>query len=267
MLCSLSYSQVTISNGTSISSNAGNSIKINYASPSGYLTMVTDSWMNFYTDRSKYYFDKEVVFNQGISAYNSNTFILSLSPGNLTIATDAWMNFYTDRSAFYFSQPIVSSTGEFRSYNLSDIKLQTNGVTRLTIKNSTGNVIVNEALESKKVKVTSTPGSFPDYVFKPDYSLMPIDQLANYIKENGHLPNIPKAAEVEKNGQDLGLIQQKLLEKIEELTLYMIDSNAENKKLKTENKELNITITRILDRLSELEVSYKKLISEYRTNK
>ncbi len=109
-----------------------------------------------------------------------------------------------------------------------------------------GNALLNGNLESKKVKVTSTPGSFPDYVFKPDYSLMPLDQLASYIKTNGHLPNIPKAAEVEANGQDLGLIQQKLLEKIEELTLYTIEQEkrldefeALKKKFEQLEKKLN----------------------------
>ncbi|MFY0592020.1 hypothetical protein [Roseivirga sp.] len=86
-----------------------------------------------------------------------------------------------------------------------------------------GHAIVDGNVESKKVKVTSTPGSFPDYVFKPNYQLRSLSELEKYIQTNGHLPNIPKAADVEVNGQDLGDIQQKLLEKIEELTLYVIE--------------------------------------------
>ena len=91
-------------------------------------------------------------------------------------------------------------------------------------------------IESKKIRVTSQPGSFPDYVFKTNYELRSLSELNAFIKEHGHLPNIPKAAEVEKNGQDLGLIQQKLLEKIEELTLYVIDLKKEIDTLKSEKK-------------------------------
>ncbi|MBO3699528.1 hypothetical protein [Roseivirga sp. E12] len=120
--------------------------------------------------------------------------------------------------------------------------------------------IIDGNIESKKVKVTATPGSFPDYVFKPDYSLMPLDQLANYIESNGHLPNVPKAAEVEANGQDLGLIQQKLLEKIEELTLYTIkqekridESEVGRRKLEKQNSLLKDQLAELLKRIEKLE--------------
>ncbi len=263
VFCTTSFSQVLIGNGTSISSNAGNTIKLNHANSSGNLSFIVDAWMNFYTDRAKYYFDKEVVFNQGISTYNSNTFILKLQPGNLTISTDSWMNFYTDRSAFYFSKPIISSNGEFTSYNQSDLTLVTNNTARLTIDNASGDVVIGSNLDVKKVKVTATPGSFPDYVFKSDYKLRSLSELNAFIKENGHLPNIPKASEVEKNGQDLGLIQQKLLEKIEELTLYTIAQEKklgnveklelENSSLKSQYELLNTQYEALLARIEKLE--------------
>lgn len=118
------------------------------------------------------------------------------------------------------------------------------------------NMVVNGNLESKKVKVTSQPGSFPDYVFKPNYNLRSLSELDAYIKANGHLPNIPKAAEVEKNGQDLGLIQQKLLEKIEELTLYTIEQEKKLKKLNNvqlENIEIKAQLFQLMKRLEKLE--------------
>lgn len=101
-----------------------------------------------------------------------------------------------------------------------------------------GNAFVNGNIESKKVKVTASPGSVPDYVFKSDYKLRSLSELESYIKTNSHLPNIPSAKEVETNGQDVGNIQLKLLEKIEELTLYMIEQNKEMIKLRGEVKEL-----------------------------
>lgn len=120
-----------------------------------------------------------------------------------------------------------------------------------------GKMIVQDDIESKKVKVTATPGSFPDYVFKPDYKLRSLSELSAFIKENGHLPNIPKAAEVEANGQDLGLIQQKLLEKIEELTLYTIEQDRNSKRIQSENQELKETLKLVLSRLEEVENKLK----------
>ena len=119
-----------------------------------------------------------------------------------------------------------------------------------------GNALVQGDIESSRVKVTATPGSFPDYVFKSDYSLRSISELQSFIKEHGHLPNIPKAAEVEQHGQDLGLIQQKLLEKIEELTLYTIDQDREIKAQAKQLKQmesLKEQIAKILKLMERLE--------------
>ena len=79
---------------------------------------------------------------------------------------------------------------------------------------------------------------FPDYVFSNDYKLMPITQLKEFVVKNKHLPNLPKAEEVIKNGQKLGEIQRKNLEKIEELTLYIINLNEKLEKLNDEMKIL-----------------------------
>ena len=114
-----------------------------------------------------------------------------------------------------------------------DLYIRTGGPnTRITI-HKTGNtqihndLIVDSEILAQKVKVSSNPGSFPDYVFDSGYQLMPLADVQAYIQANGHLPNVPTAKEVETNGQDLGLIQQKLLEKIEELTLYVIELKAD----------------------------------------
>jgi hypothetical protein len=71
-----------------------------------------------------------------------------------------------------------------------------------------------------------------DYVFDPGYKLKPLSEVSDYIKENHHLPEIPPAKEVQENGISLGEMQTKLLAKIEELTLHMIQAEEENKKLR-----------------------------------
>jgi len=72
----------------------------------------------------------------------------------------------------------------------------------------------------------------PDYVFEPDYRLMPLAQLDQYVRTKRHLPNVPKASEIQDNGVNLGEFQMKLLEKIEELTLYALQQEQANNRLR-----------------------------------
>lgn len=68
-------------------------------------------------------------------------------------------------------------------------------------------------------------GSWPDFVFKKDFQLMPLCEVENFINENGHLPNVPNEAHVRENGINLGQMDAILLQKIEELTLHVIELN------------------------------------------
>ena len=130
-----------------------------------------------------------------------------------------------------------------------------------------GNTLIQGNLEAKKVKVTATPGSVPDYVFSKDYALRTIPELEEFIKANSHLPNIPNAKEIETNGQNLGEMQLKLLEKIEELTLYAIAQekklerlekvDKDSQVLKKENKELKETLSALVKRIETIENSQK----------
>ena len=71
-------------------------------------------------------------------------------------------------------------------------------------------------------KYTTTLNPIPDYVFLPTYNLMSFTDLRTFIAVNRHLPNIPSASEYEENGVDLGELNRLLLEKVEELTLYIL---------------------------------------------
>ncbi len=77
-----------------------------------------------------------------------------------------------------------------------------------------------------------------DYVFAPDYKLMPLEDVEQFTKENKHLPNVPSADDMVKEGLDVTKTSAKLMEKIEELTLYVIEMNKEIKALKEENKKM-----------------------------
>ncbi len=82
---------------------------------------------------------------------------------------------------------------------------------------------VNGNVCAKEVRV-SLSGSpcWPDYVFAQDYDLMEISDLRSYVRQNRHLPGVPSAAEVEENGVELGATTEVLLQKIEEMTLYIL---------------------------------------------
>lgn len=73
-----------------------------------------------------------------------------------------------------------------------------------------------------------------DYVFNSDYSLMPLHKVEAFVKTNKHLPEIPSAAEVKEKGLSMGEMQNKLLQKIEELTLYVIEQQKQIEELKAQ---------------------------------
>ena len=82
---------------------------------------------------------------------------------------------------------------------------------------------VNGTVRAKKLRITE---SIPaDFVFEEDYNLRPLEEVESFIKEKGHLPAIPSGKEVEANGIEVGDMNSRLLQKIEELTLYIIDQN------------------------------------------
>jgi hypothetical protein len=86
-----------------------------------------------------------------------------------------------------------------------------------------------------EVNVQLTP--FPDYVFQKDYRLMSLESLDDYIKENHHLPNVPSANDIENNGANLGELCKIQMEKIEELTLYIIEMKKEIESLKKKDNQ------------------------------
>lgn len=94
---------------------------------------------------------------------------------------------------------------------------------------------VNGKIRAKEIKVES---SWADFVFEPDYKLRSLSEVEMFIKLNKHLPEIPSAKEVENNGIAVGEMNAKLLQKIEELTLYLIEMKKENEELKSLKNEV-----------------------------
>ena len=107
--------------------------------------------------------------------------------------------------------------------------------------NETFSVQGNGILRTKNVlteKIEVKANAWSDHVFYPDYELRPLPELEQYIKQNNRLPEIPSTREVQENGIDLGDMQAKLLLKIEELTLYILQQNRQLRELQNQINEL-----------------------------
>jgi hypothetical protein len=116
--------------------------------------------------------------------------------------------------------------------------------------NPTSKLTVTGDIESRRVKVTINAGA--DFVFEEGYDLKKLEELQSYIQQHKHLPDIPSAKEMETKGIELGEMNIKLLQKIEELTLYLIEMKKENEKLKKENDK----------QFKKMEIQYQMLKSQ-----
>ncbi|MNX62540.1 hypothetical protein D3C86_935060 [compost metagenome] len=97
---------------------------------------------------------------------------------------------------------------------------------------------VKGKIHTQEVRVDMLGALVPDYVFAEDYKLKSLQEVEDYIKENKHLPEIPSAKEIEKNGLMLAEMNMNLLKKMEEMTLYMIEMKKENNEMKKDIQKL-----------------------------
>jgi hypothetical protein len=104
---------------------------------------------------------------------------------------------------------------------------------------STGSfkLAVEGKIGAREIQVTTT-NPWPDYVFESNYQLMTLAELDQFIKVNKHLPNVPTAKEIETEGQKLGELNVVMMQKIEELSLHLIELSKKVEKLEAENKTL-----------------------------
>ncbi|AZA83241.1 hypothetical protein C1637_24110 [Chryseobacterium lactis] len=115
-------------------------------------------------------------------------------------------------------------------------------------------LFVKDGIRTEKVKVDiASANNWADYVFKKDYPLMSLSEVEKHIRNKGHLPNIPSASEVVKNGVDLGEMNSRLLEKIEELTLYSIEQEKKLKDQEDKNSKQQAVIDDLVQRMVTIE--------------
>ncbi|CAM4121396.1 hypothetical protein SAMN06265348_103255 [Pedobacter westerhofensis] len=116
--------------------------------------------------------------------------------------------------------------------------LQANGNLGIGTPNPNGyKLAVNGNVHAKEVNITIDAATWPDYIFEPLYKLMPLSELDQFIIKNKHLPEIPSSTQIEKQGINVADMNAKLLKKVEELTLYLMELKRDNDKL-TERVQL-----------------------------
>jgi trimeric autotransporter adhesin len=147
-------------------------------------------------------------------------------------ATDGLIFGNSGNNAFLWNRENANLT--FGTGNASRLIIAANGMVSIgSVTTPAGyKLYVEQGILTEKVKVAvKTSSDWSDYVFAPQYKLKPLSEVATYIKQHQHLENIPSANEVVNNGIDLASMDAKLLAKIEELTLYMIELNKKNEEL------------------------------------
>ncbi|WP_374174324.1 hypothetical protein [Flavobacterium tructae] len=123
------------------------------------------------------------------------------------------------------------------NYNVK-MSILTNGNVGVGTLAPDSKLTVAGSIHAQEVKVTTRAGEVPDYVFANDYKLKSLEEVEDYIKQNSHLPEIPSAKEIEKNGLMLAEMNLSLLKKMEEMTLYMIEQNKRIKDLEKQIEEI-----------------------------
>src|SRR5690606_19031361 len=147
-------------------------------------------------------------------------------------------------------------TDKFSLYNYHNntnaMVFDVDGNVGIGTTNPDAKLTVKGKIHAQEVKLDLEGAAAPDYVFNEDYDLKTLDEVRAHIDKEGHLPNVPSAKDMESNGINLKEMNLKLLEKIEELTLYILE---QDKKIKTQDASIN----RLKNNNEKLESIQKRL--------
>jgi hypothetical protein len=200
---------------------------------------------------------------------NNNTYLGSYSGAYATGSNNIFIGFYAGENEngnnkLYIENTNTSSPLIWGDFALNQLKF--NG--KVGIGNGFGNfptiagsvnvaaynLFVKGGILTEEVRV-NLQSAWADYVFEENYNLKSLEEVEAFISQNGHLPNMPSAKQVKEEGIELGEMVKMQQEKIEELTLYLLQLNKENRKEKEENKIL-------LKKLSDLEEKVNLLLNK-----
>ncbi|HVI48825.1 MAG TPA: hypothetical protein VM802_28405 [Chitinophaga sp.] len=204
--------------------------------------------------------DDRPVINNGIPGeirgysganYLADDGFLRLSAGGGTnISTKSFIDLVGYSQKGDMNQNIVMGTA-----GAERIRITPAGNVGIGTPNPVARLSVKGDIYATKVKVTQSPADWPDFVFDPAYRLLSLQQVERFIKEHKHLPEIPSAQATAAEGLDLGRSQAQLLQKIEELTLYLIE---QNKKMDAQQQLISRQQQRLEEQEKRLNVLEKK---------
>jgi len=180
------------------------------------------------------------------------------------VTTGGWargIRFYnSDMSTHFFGMGILGAADlPTRFYlgfdsqspwtSLLGLQILTNGNVGIGTANPLARLSVNGNILAKEIKI-KTDIAVPDYVFDPNYQLLSLSSIEDYVKKHRHLPEIPSATDIQKDGVDLTAMNLALLKKVEELTLHLIAKEKEIDELKQTQKS---SLQELSERLNKLE--------------
>jgi hypothetical protein len=180
----------------------------------------------------------------GIGTTYPDAGLVVYQPNGFRVTASGAANFYvTPTAGGAVLGTADASQLEVRTSNTARMNILATGNVGIGTTNPQHLLHVAGTIGAEEVLVTSTGA---DYVFEPGYRLKPLSEVAKYIQANHHLPDIPSADEVKQKGMGVGEMEAKLLAKIEELTLHMIQADERNNRQEKQNQELR-------DRIAGLE--------------
>lgn len=174
--------------------------------------------------------------------YGSNTYLGCSADGELfktyttpsiTLSSNSTLNIKiefenltSNTEGIYIDNIVVSLDGEggtTTGTSCDGVINCVDGNVGIGTANPVSKLAVNGTITTKEVNVTIDPASWPDFVFTPEYKLESLKNISEYISKNNHLPGVPSENEIYNNGVNLGEMNTILLQKIEELTLHIIE--------------------------------------------
>jgi hypothetical protein len=160
---------------------------------------------------------------------------------------------------------VANAYGNDLSVIVPVMSLLGNGRVGIGTTNPDNTLTVNGIIHSKEVKVDLDVPA-PDYVFAPDYNLLPLSEVESYIKANKHLPEVPSAKQMGEEGLNLKEMNLLLLKKVEELTLHLIALDKKNSQIEFENAQLKTQASQV-DKMKQEIAEIKTLLLDITSKK
>ncbi len=208
---------------------------------------------------------QELVLDENLFINNGQNSAIYFPNHNLTIGTKSGTYYHnslnlkpggSDSGVLYSTLRLFTANSP--DSHTEKIRITTNGNSffnagkvGIGTDNPSDKLTVNGTVKCKKARVTLE--GFADFVFEKNYDLPTLEEVERHINENGHLKDIPKEAEVMENGLDLGEMNVKLLQKVEELTLYVIELNKQAKTQQAMMEKQQTTIAKQQEIIEELQ--------------